>query len=363
MVDYENLQQQMLFRLRLVFEKHDILPTKFFNKSNGERSYACMQDFIKTIESVSQDSESLMQVYAMNQKWLEDTEAMVKTVAMQGTETEPVVDGNLINIAYTFNEFVDIMHGVFYQFQDGKLAPTHIEDFVLPSRSFGAEWLRLSSDEKKRLLALDSEYLDKKVSEKRYAKGDAEFLILQNGKICFAPNGHFSLAQYLNANGVDLRDGIRVEARKGVTTYFDFTTLHNYNFFEDDLGEDEEFVRIAGQKISFSLSNFTPITSDKDTVKPVIKKQKPSGMVVMTKEQAEVLGSIYTTVANTWSNVEPINNAINRSTGFGFGKKDSELFGDNPGLRAKNLNMLNRYVDGIDMRELQVNNDVHHPLN
>ena len=113
MKDYNIIQQQLLLKLNLLFEKHLIKPSKLFNNSLGEKGKTCFQEFLQVIESCSDSPDTLYELYSANLSWIKEAEQKGK---LETNHSESLK--KLISVAYSFNEFYDVLAKHFYKFEE-----------------------------------------------------------------------------------------------------------------------------------------------------------------------------------------------------------------------------------------------------
>ena len=212
------------------------------------------------------------------------------------------------NINRVIKSYLLDMYGYFFKVKDGKIEYTHEEDFVLPSRGRYAD------------TKANYDYIDGRLSHMSDGDKELALILTRDGAMYYAPYDHQSLACWLNLNGVNLKNAIRVEATKKLGE-FCFTSLHNYMFSLD---------------------------SDGDVLVPI------------SYDQAENLGDIYAAINRGWKYMKPIEKSLRNSTGFGIGK--TEVY-DQEGVSGNNMRKLAMYVPELNVldyvRELKSASTVH----
>ena len=128
---------------------------------------------------------------------------------------------------------------------------------------------------------------------------------MPDGKTYFAPKDHLTLANWLNATGVDIKGAVRLEATKHAygKSSFDVTSLYNYKFSESS-NMDEQ--------------------------------------IALTDKQGEALAKVYGGLQSAWENLANFEEVLYMSTGFGLGKKDEKY---DANIAKNNLKILRNYVD------------------
>ena len=301
---------QLIITNRLIFEKAGIDPKDFLSDSFGEKSKECHKKILEYLCSVApnggKDLSDLEQAnyQYLTERWFEDQKC-VEDVDYQ--------------VAKVLHQYMGKMYGTFFDIKNGRATYTGIENFVLPSTTKP----RSEYGSKYDMWKDDMGYIYTKLG-RCDNDSELELIITHDGVTYLAPNTHIVLAGWLNVNGVDMHNAIRLEASKNRfnTSTFSFTSLFNYSFSKSS-NEDRYMIVSGGQ--------------------------------------ADILGRTYDALSSDWSNMQPMEEAMKYTTGFGVGLKDLD-----EEYMSANLATFNRNMESFDkgkyIADIRRNPDVHNPM-
>ena len=290
---FDYLYRKLFAEVDAIFEKYNIDPSKYL-LATGEHILKANQEILASIGKNVRNMESVEDIATLNRQKLVDIFDADNT--SYATNREFIV-GSIIK-----TYLLDLC-GYHFEINDGKVTYTHREDFELPSSP-----TKFRVDKQKNF-----EYINGKIKTSDTKPNEVELLLTEDGKMYYAPNDHLNLAYWLNLNGVDLHNAIRLESTKHVGDY-SFTSLYNYKFSED---------------------------SDNDE------------LIAINKAQASNLGAVYNALLSGWAYMRPLDEGLKRSTGFGVGKIEVGRYTTptEEELIKHNITMFDRYMGGFDKNE------------
>ena len=284
MEEYLSMHNNLMNDIKNILQEHNITCEKFFLSNDEDHQSAhkkILNTLTKYINTVSDKSE----LEIINRKKSLDY--------YNKLGNEKINDSYDYQICKIIKEYLLDFYGALYKIIDGKVVYTNQENFQLPVLD-----IKIMED-------MDSNY--KYIKQKcgnTYHNPNSTIclIILKDGTTYIAPLDHQILAYWLNLNGIDINQSIRLETSK---QFFDFTfsSLHNYKFSE--FSNDNELIKISN-------------------------------------DQANVIGTLYQTLKYAWRWLKPLEPQLLKCDGFGFAINDYD-----PILSVTNINKLEDYSGGL----------------
>ena len=324
MANFDNIQKQLLIQADIIFKKHKIQPENFFHQSFGSNSKKCHEEILQAISKVATETAEIKMLECSNYMHLSN-------IVSNATNVRPIprLNKNPLNnreyeLCKIFHNYYELFYDKFYRTPHNKVIYTNAENFELPSLA-NANDPEYTSKPRMTQLTDNTTYISKRLARKLENRNELEFLLMPNGNLYFAPSSHQTLAMWLTANGVNLKNAIRIECAKtpDKKSYFEFNSLYNHGYSTESNSDN---------------------------------------LIEISKPQAVTIGELHRTLHLYWPKLTPITHSVDFSTGFGLGKRDRQLGQQNSDIANKNLNILYRNVDDLDLGALRINNDIFEPL-
>ena len=320
--NFETMHSILIDQTREILDNYGFSADNFLKISGGEKSVSCNDEILGIIAECGYNWWGMDHLQQINYEF---ANKLIREYADKVSEDE-FLDNRAYRldpkwqVSRMLHDYFNTLHKEFFLVNDGKVIKTDIEKINLPSRQKENE--KLSNNEK---VMLDVDYLAIKNKHKHNVSGMAkelELLIMKDGEIYFAPNGHEALATWLNLSGVDIQNAVRIEAvnESYATSKFGFGSIYNHNYSVEE---------------------------------------RDDKVIELTDAQGEAIGSIHRALNILWQDLEPINESIKKSSGFGLSNRSIDVEGTEqfPDRPRKNLNTLYYNVDGVDRREINLKID------